>query len=37
MPLPDRVHPDAATQQMMGERFATLVFEGGVFAPLAAH
>lgn len=26
LPLPDRLHPDAATHRRMGERFATLVF-----------
>lgn len=26
LPLPDRLHPDAATHQLMGERFADLVF-----------
>jgi lysophospholipase L1-like esterase len=32
-PLPDRLHPDAATQQLMGERFAELAFgAGGAFA-----
>jgi hypothetical protein len=31
-PLPDRLHPDAATHQQMGERFAKLAFaEGGPF------
>ena len=34
LPLPDALHPDAATHRMMGERFARLAFsEGG---PLAA-
>lgn len=27
-PLPDNLHPDAATQQSIGERFARRVFEG---------
>lgn len=36
-PLPDGVHPDADTQQMMGERFGALVFEGGVFSRFATH
>jgi hypothetical protein len=32
LPLPDRLHPDAATQRLMGERFAALAFgTGGVF------
>ena len=31
LPLPDHLHPDAATHRLMGERFADLVF-GGVFA-----
>jgi hypothetical protein len=32
-PLPDRLHPDAATQRIMGERFAALAFgTGGAFA-----
>ncbi|GAA2559550.1 SGNH/GDSL hydrolase family protein [Winogradskya consettensis] len=30
-PLPDRLHPDAATHRLMGERFAKAAF-GGVFA-----
>ena len=31
-PLPDNLHPDAATQQRIGERFARRVFEGeGIF------
>jgi hypothetical protein len=29
LPLPDRLHPDAATHRRMGERFANLVFAGG--------
>jgi len=33
-PLPDALHPDAATQQMIGERFARLAFHaGGPLAP----
>nr|WP_245959901.1 GDSL-type esterase/lipase family protein [Prauserella flavalba] len=33
LPLPDRLHPDAATHRRIGERFAGLVFgEGGPFA-----
>lgn len=36
-PLPDGVHPDADTQQMMGERFGALVFKGGVFSRFAMH
>jgi len=33
LPLPDRLHPDAATQRLMGERFAALAFgAGGAFA-----
>ncbi|MEU8615610.1 lipase, partial [Actinoplanes sp. NPDC048791] len=33
LPLPDRLHPDAATHRLMGDRFAKLVFEGdGAFA-----
>jgi lysophospholipase L1-like esterase len=32
-PLPDRLHPDAATHRLMGERFAASVFgPGGPFA-----
>ncbi|GGR01284.1 GDSL-type esterase/lipase family protein [Streptomyces aurantiogriseus] len=32
LPLPDQLHPDAATHRRMGERFAALAFaEGGVF------
>ena len=29
LPLPDRLHPDAATHRRMGERFAELAFAGG--------
>ncbi|MEV8531446.1 GDSL-type esterase/lipase family protein [Streptomyces sp. NPDC051211] len=33
LPLPDRLHPDAATHHRMGERFAALAFgTGGPFA-----
>ncbi|MEE1751387.1 GDSL-type esterase/lipase family protein [Streptomyces sp. SP18CS02] len=33
LPLPDQLHPDAATHRRMGERFAELVFASkGVFA-----
>ena len=33
LPLPDRLHPDAATHRRMGERFAALAFgDGGPFA-----
>ncbi|OXM56782.1 lipase [Amycolatopsis thailandensis] len=31
LPLPDRLHPDAATHRLMGERFAMLAF-GGTWA-----
>jgi hypothetical protein len=32
LPLPDRLHPDAATHRRMGERFAKLAFgSGGAF------
>ncbi|ASW56213.1 GDSL-type esterase/lipase family protein [Plantactinospora sp. KBS50] len=34
LPLPDRLHPDAAAHRRMGERFATLAFAGG--GPFAA-
>lgn len=34
LPLPDQLHPDAATHRRMGDRFAGLVFTGdGPFAP----
>jgi hypothetical protein len=34
LPLPDRLHPDAATHRRIGERFAALAFgAGGPFAP----
>ncbi|GGX85372.1 GDSL-type esterase/lipase family protein [Streptomyces minutiscleroticus] len=37
LPLPDRIHPDAATHRLMGERFAERVFgDGGPFAARAA-
>jgi lysophospholipase L1-like esterase len=29
LPLPDELHPDAATHQLMGERFADIVFASG--------
>ncbi|WP_432173191.1 GDSL-type esterase/lipase family protein [Streptomyces sp. Tue6028] len=29
LPLPDRLHPDAATHRRIGERFARLAFTGG--------
>jgi hypothetical protein len=33
LPLPDRLHPDAATHRRIGERFAALAFhDGGPFA-----
>ncbi|MFF7361330.1 GDSL-type esterase/lipase family protein [Streptomyces sp. NPDC008125] len=33
LPLPDQLHPDAATHRLMGERFAALAFaSGGPFA-----
>ena len=33
LPLPDQLHPDAATHRLIGERFAQRVFaDGGVFA-----
>jgi hypothetical protein len=33
VPLPDRLHPDAATHRRVGERFAALAFgTGGPFA-----
>lgn len=31
-PLPDDIHPDAATHRRIGERFAELAFTGGPFA-----
>lgn len=34
LPLPDRLHPDAATHRLMGERFAALAFGAG--GPLRA-
>ncbi|AXG78925.1 GDSL-type esterase/lipase family protein [Streptomyces paludis] len=37
LPLPDRLHPDAAAHRRIGERFAALAFTaGGAFAPEAA-
>jgi hypothetical protein len=30
-PLPDNLHPDAATQQLIGERFGRRLFDGGGF------
>ncbi len=30
-PLPDNLHPDAATQRAIGERFARLAFAGEGF------
>ncbi|MFI7542385.1 GDSL-type esterase/lipase family protein [Actinoplanes sp. NPDC049599] len=37
LPLPDRLHPDAATHRRMGDRFADLVFAGdGAFARVGA-
>ena len=33
LPLPDQLHPDAASHQLMGERFGSVVFgDGGAFA-----
>jgi hypothetical protein len=29
LPLPDQLHPDAATHLLIGERFAARVFGGG--------
>ncbi|WP_310964561.1 GDSL-type esterase/lipase family protein [Nocardioides terrisoli] len=34
-PLPDDLHPDAKTQQQIGERFARLMFDGGSFRSTA--
>jgi hypothetical protein len=31
LPLPDQLHPDAATHRLIGERFADLVFKEGKF------
>ncbi|MFE4862293.1 GDSL-type esterase/lipase family protein [Streptomyces sp. NPDC056670] len=31
LPLPDALHPDAATHRLMGERFAQLAFKEGAF------
>ncbi|MGP3976822.1 GDSL-type esterase/lipase family protein [Streptomyces sp. 8N114] len=37
LPLPDELHPDAATHRRMGERFAKIAFgDGGLFAPEGA-
>ncbi|MEU1124388.1 GDSL-type esterase/lipase family protein [Streptomyces sp. NPDC005899] len=37
LPLPDRLHPDAATHRRIGERFADLAFSAeGPFSPSAA-
>ncbi|KOX09952.1 GDSL-type esterase/lipase family protein [Nocardiopsis sp. NRRL B-16309] len=37
LPLPDRLHPDAATHRLVGERFAARVFgAGGPFAAAGA-
>ncbi len=34
LPLPDRLHPDAATHRLIGERFAAVAFgDGGPFSP----
>ncbi|WP_327358714.1 GDSL-type esterase/lipase family protein [Streptomyces sp. NBC_01304] len=35
LPLPDQLHPDAATHRRIGERFAAVAF--GTEGPLAAH
>ncbi|GAB3430411.1 SGNH/GDSL hydrolase family protein [Actinophytocola sediminis] len=35
LPLPDRLHPDAATHRRIGDRFAKLAFAGG--GPFAHH
>ncbi|WP_329312609.1 GDSL-type esterase/lipase family protein [Streptomyces sp. NBC_01278] len=38
LPLPDQLHPDAATHRRIGDRFAALAFgEGGPFAPARAR
>jgi hypothetical protein len=31
LPLPDELHPDAATHQLIGERFNALAFQSGAF------
>jgi lysophospholipase L1-like esterase len=31
LPLPDQLHPDADAHQLMGERFSSLAFAGGLF------
>ncbi|MFD7256807.1 GDSL-type esterase/lipase family protein [Streptomyces sp. NPDC059874] len=37
LPLPDNLHPDAATHRLIGERFAKLAFaDGGPFSPPSA-
>ncbi|GAB7190746.1 SGNH/GDSL hydrolase family protein [Kineococcus sp. NUM-3379] len=36
LPLPDRLHPDAATHHRIGERFARLVLAAGPFAHVVA-
>ncbi|CAM5596494.1 Lipase OS=Streptomyces antimycoticus OX=68175 GN=SSPO_095130 PE=4 SV=1 [Streptomyces antimycoticus] len=37
LPLPDELHPDAATHRRIGERFAALAFaDGGPFADHSA-
>jgi lysophospholipase L1-like esterase len=37
LPLPDHLHPDAATHRRIGERFAALAFApGGAFADRTA-
>ncbi len=37
VPLPDALHPDAATHRLMGERFAELAFRQGAFRPRDAQ
>jgi hypothetical protein len=37
LPLPDRLHPDAATHYRIGERFAKLMFTDGVFRHAKDH
>jgi hypothetical protein len=35
LPLPDKLHPDAETHRLMGERFARLIFaKGGLLVRL---
>ena len=36
LPLPDRLHPDGATQRLIGERFVDLAFSGA-WAATTAH